>query len=109
MATAEPFGPFRSDCDQVERVAQFRVLRALAHVFTPPAFGNDFEKACSYCERNPSLPTGAALHYLDTMPTLVRRRILATFAALHSPVYNSGCKGLSLEATHDDRQIDRPG
>ena len=90
MAAAEPFGPFRADVDPVERIAQLRVLRTLVHVLVSPDLPNSFEVACLHCEHDPDPAISAvALSFLEELPALTRRRILATFAYIHKPLYSS--------------------
>jgi hypothetical protein len=99
--TAEPFGPFR-DMDPCERTAQLRCLRTLVRTHWPLA---ELERGLRDCETDYGR-LGPTLKLLDAVPTLQRRRILATFAALH---YTSGSKGTTRSTSDDDRQDDRTG
>jgi hypothetical protein len=102
MAAAEPFGPFRSDVDPVERVAQLRTLRTLVHVY---ARDPDVEDALARGESNSrNLPK--ALEAFDDLPALTRRRILATFAKIRPNTYTRRRKGSSLQEATDDQQVD---
>ena len=85
MADAEPFGPFRAECDPVERIAQLRVLRTLVHVHCRLPH---LELALADAEANPVYGEWA-LAFINMMPALTRRRILATFAYIHKPLYGS--------------------
>jgi hypothetical protein len=99
---SEPFGPFRRDgIDNMERTAQLRCLRALVRTHFPLA---ELERGLRDCETDYGrlLPT---LRLFDAMPPLHRRRILATFAALHSPLYNKECKGNAVQATEGNAHV----
>lgn len=96
---SEPFGPFRSDMNPVERRAQLRVLRTLAHVhFALP----ELERALHTAESTDSAESlASALKLLDVVPAKKRRRILSTFAYLHRPIYNeSPGRALPQEASN---------
>ena len=80
-----PFGPFRLECDPVERIAQLRVLRTLVHVYWGLP---NLERALKDAETDP-VCRAWALAFIDALPTLHRRRILATFAYIHKPLYGS--------------------
>jgi hypothetical protein len=85
---SEPFGPFRAECDPVERVAQLRVLRTLVHghLWTVDE-GQSIEEALRAAEQDSSA-VETAMYLFEMLPTLVKRRILTTFAYIHKPLYN---------------------
>jgi hypothetical protein len=58
-------------------------LRALAHMFAPRS---PLVAALTAAEAGDQAALDAALAELDRLPALARRRILGTYAALHSPV-----------------------
>lgn len=85
----EPFGPFRNDCDPVERSAQLRVLRTLVHVrIGMNEEGEALEDALQRAENYDGWRC-VALTLFDRLPALTRRHILGTFAYIHRPLYNS--------------------
>jgi len=115
---AEPFGPFRSELDPIERIAQLRCLRTLVHVFAPEKckpnqFGGvrwTVSKSLEFAEQHQdSGSLWLALAEFDAMPSLTRRKILATFAYIHRPIYDRRRKGTTRNRNDDDRQDDRTG
>ena len=89
MAAGEPFGPFRDGVDPVERIAQLRVLRTLVHghLWTIEE-GPQIEDALRTAEKDSDAVETARLMF-EMLPTLAKRRILATFAYIHKPLYSS--------------------
>ena len=87
MADVEPFGPFRDGWNPVERTAQLRCLRTLVHMHLGMAEeGRELEAALRAAEQGAS---NEALMIFQKLPTFARRRILATFAYIHKPLYSS--------------------
>jgi hypothetical protein len=76
---AAPFGPWSPGIDPVERVAQLRSLAALAAVFTGSLHPLVTELRAA--ETNHAA-AGRALALLDGLPSLTRRRLLATFSTI---------------------------
>jgi hypothetical protein len=97
MPGSEAFGPFREGLDPWERIAQLRSLRTLVHVHFHLS---DLERLLWEAESNKECAQ-QALAMLDTVPSLYRRKILASFAYLHRPAYIARCKGKS-GAPHDE-------
>jgi hypothetical protein len=91
MGRAEPFGPFRPDVDPVERVAQLRTLRTLVHVHSHDGIEPAVEDVLRQAEQD-AFVLETALQAFDLLPALTRRRILATFAYIHKPLYASARK-----------------
>jgi hypothetical protein len=79
---AAGFGPWWDDLPADERKARVRELRALAHMFAPQS---PLVAALMAAETGDRPALEAALAELDRLPALPRRRLLATYAALHSP------------------------
>jgi hypothetical protein len=79
---AAGFGPWCDDLPADERKARVRELRVLAHIFAPRS---PLVAALTAAEAGDRIALEAALTELDRLPTLPRRRLLATYAALHSP------------------------
>jgi hypothetical protein len=76
------FGPFRPDVDRVERVAGLRALAAFSAVFA----GSDHVVVDLL--RRAETDAGAldqALTELDRLPSLWRRRVIASYARLMRP------------------------
>lgn len=84
--TADPqlWGPWRPDIDPAERLARFRSLRSLAGVLVHPTRAAALIDALREAEANDAA-AGRALEELDRLPALPRRRILASYAKIHSP------------------------
>jgi hypothetical protein len=99
---SEPFGPFREGIESTERIAQLRSLRTLVHVHFHLS---DLERLLWEAEVNAEAGE-RALAMLDTVPSLYRRKILASFAYLHRPAYIARCKG-TTGAPHDETLADR--
>jgi hypothetical protein len=76
------FGPWRPDLDPVERIAQLRSLAGLAMVFLGPK--HPLVETLRAAERDDEAAV-QALAMLDTLPSLTRRRMLATFARITWP------------------------
>lgn len=77
----DAFGPWVPGLDPAERLARLRGLRALVQVFAGP--GHPLAEALARAEDDPS--DEAALQawaILSTMPSLRRRRLLASLATL---------------------------
>jgi hypothetical protein len=79
---AAGFGPWCDDLPAEERKARVRELRALAHLLAP---NSPLIAALTAADAGDQA-LDAALAELDQLPALARRRILGTYAALHSPV-----------------------
>jgi hypothetical protein len=76
---AAPFGPWSPRVDPVERIAQFRSLAALAAVLVGSAHPLVAELRAAETDRDAA---ERALKLLDGMPSLTRRRLIATFGAI---------------------------
>lgn len=94
---SEPFGPFRTQCGPVERRAQLRALEALVRVLAGPL---PVVGLMRKAEAGDPVRLSLALAAFDTIPTLTRRRILASFAYLHGQEYTSAC-ATPQEAPHE--------
>ena len=81
-AAPEPWGPWAPDLDAAERLARFRSLRTLVQVFAGP--DHALVAALANAEIDPAA-ANAAWEALSTTPSLTRRRVLSTFAAIHRP------------------------
>ncbi len=77
------WGPFAEGLPEPERFARCRSLRALVNVLAGPA-GAATARALIDLEANTEAAP-AALAALNELPPLPLRRILCTFAALHTP------------------------
>lgn len=77
------WGPAAPGIDEKERVARLRCLRALVRVLVGPD-GRDVAAALRSAERDPSLTT-SAVAAVEALPALHMRRVLSTYAALHTP------------------------
>lgn len=87
---SEPFGPFRQDCDPVERIAQLRVLRTLVHVYARNSYeGVGAQAALLRAEHRGGNEALTAMRFFDDLPALTKRSILSTFAFIHRPLYSS--------------------
>jgi hypothetical protein len=76
------FGPFRPDVDRVEKTAQFRALAMGAAVYC----GSDHELVGELRKAETDETAAAnALELLDRLPSLTRRRLISTFAAIMRP------------------------
>lgn len=96
MPPVEPFGPFREELQPPERTAQLRSLRTLVRVyFRLP----ELERMLRAAETSDEARRHA-LKLFDAVPALKRRRILSTFALIHSPAYTSPGKHPNQEATN---------
>lgn len=81
IAPADQWGPFASEVDASERIAQLRALRAIVHLTAGPR-GYALAQALRLSERDPDhLP--AALGALAALAPIDRRHVLASFARLH--------------------------
>jgi hypothetical protein len=77
----DQFGPWVPDLDPAERLARIRGLRALVQIFGGP--DHPLGEALARAEVDPSDEAAiAAWDALMTMPSLKRRRILASLATL---------------------------
>ena len=83
IRSCDAWGPFRPDLDPVERAASLRCLRAVVHMSTG-ARGADAVTLLHRAEHDTDLlePALAALGRLDPLD---KRRIWASYAALHRP------------------------
>ena len=79
---AAGFGPWCNDIPADERKARVRELGALAHMFAPRS---PLVTALTAAEAGDQAALEAALAEIDRLPALARRRLWATYAALHSP------------------------
>ncbi|ACA15354.1 hypothetical protein M446_0800 [Methylobacterium sp. 4-46] len=89
LSPADRFGPWDLAISSVERIARLRALRAIAHLHAGPRA----EALCSRlrdAEHDPAALPGA-MAALDHLTAVGRRRILASFAAIHrrSPAAHS--------------------
>jgi hypothetical protein len=73
------FGPWSPNVDPVERTAQFRSLAALAAVSVGSGHPLVAELRAAETDRNAA---ERALALLDALPSLTRRRLIATFGAI---------------------------
>lgn len=78
----DPFGPWAVGIDPAERLARYRSLRALVGVFAGP--NHPLSIALAQAEADPADEAAALIAWqvLTTMPTVRRRRILASLATL---------------------------
>jgi hypothetical protein len=78
----DQFGPWADGIDSAERLARFRSLRALVQVFAGPR--HPLVVALAQAEADPTDDAAALLAWecLTAMPTIRRRRILASLATL---------------------------
>jgi hypothetical protein len=76
------FGPWSPGLDSMERLAQLRCLAGLAAGFV--GSGNPLVAALRAAERDGET-AARALELLDRVPSLTRRRLLATFGAVTWP------------------------
>ena len=76
------FGPFAAGLDPAERLARTRVMRALAVVFA--CRHRTFIAALCKAETDPAALTDA-FRLLEQLPSLIRRRLLATYAHVARP------------------------
>lgn len=83
MSRAEPWGPWCPGLDPAERLARLRALRVAVMLLTGP-HGADAARALLAAERDPAAMDDAA-ETVDRLPALLRRRVLAQYAAVHRP------------------------
>lgn len=77
----DPFGPWAPDLEPAERLARYRSLRALCQIFAGP--DHPLVLVLARAEADPSDEAAAqAWEALMTLPTIRRRRILASLATL---------------------------
>ena len=85
------FGPWSPNVDPVERIAHLRSLAALAAVFGGSGHPLVAELRAAEIDHDAA---ERALTLLDTLPSLTRRRLIATFGAITfrpaSPTRKSG-------------------
>jgi hypothetical protein len=79
---AAGFGPWCDDIPAEERKARVRELRVLAHMLAPRS---PLVAALTAAEAGDRIALETALTELDRLPAWPRRRLLVTYAALHSP------------------------
>ena len=83
ITPADRFGPWSDAIDAAERRARLRCLRAIVHLFLGPR-GEPLT-----CELRRAESNDQALEYalaaLNGLAALDRRRVLASYAALHRP------------------------
>jgi len=80
--TAPTFGPWESAITAAERLARLRSMRALVRVLVGPK-GSDLAAALRQAEHDLAALDQAA-DLLDRLPSLPRRHVLASYAALGS-------------------------
>ena len=83
LAPADRFGPWADNLPTAERRARLRAMRMAAHLHAGP-------RASTLCQHLAAaeFDPGAmvpALDSLDSLTPVDRRRILASYAALHQP------------------------
>lgn len=81
--TTDDWGPFITNLDAAERRARLRALRAIVRLLVGPR-ADALTALLRQAEENEAAAT-AALAAFDRLPTVTRRRALATFAWLHTP------------------------
>jgi hypothetical protein len=88
MATGRngPYGPWIPDLDPAERIARFRSLASLAALLL--GSGHHLVVALRRAETDPGA-WATARTLLEAVPALTQRRLLSTYAAVHSPMRNS--------------------
>src|SRR5262249_33494074 len=77
-----PFGPWTVGVAEPDRVAGLRALAALSAVFA--GSGHPVVAALRMAEAEPET-AGQALSLFDKLPTLRRRQVIATYAAVMRP------------------------
>ena len=80
VASDAAFGPWRQGIPDRDRAVQLAELRALVFVLCGPA--HPLVKALKAADAGDEAVLAAALAQLDGLPSLNRRRVLGTFAAL---------------------------
>src|SRR5260370_39116737 len=83
------FGTWSPNIDPVERVAQFRSLAALAALLIGSGHPLIAELRAAEIDRNAA---ERALALLEALPSLTRRRLISTFAAITFPYPRKGSK-----------------
>ncbi len=83
MSPSDRFGPFADGLTPVERTARLRAMRALSHILTGRR-GQSLTDTLRAAESDPDALEQAAVE-LGRLPSLDRRRLLASFAVLHVP------------------------
>lgn len=82
MTSCDQWGPFACGLEPAERLARLRCLRTLAHMLCGPA-GLALQASIRRAETE---PTDAALYAvlteLDALPSIPRRHVLASYAAV---------------------------
>ncbi|MCW2244736.1 hypothetical protein M2352_000327 [Azospirillum fermentarium] len=80
----DQWGPFTPGIDPAERLARLRSLRSLASVLVHP---NDAARLLSVLREAEANDNAApqALDLINHLPALSRRRLLASYAAVHTP------------------------
>jgi hypothetical protein len=74
-----PFGPWSQAVGPVERIAQFRALCALTAAYCGSSHDLVGELRAAETDRNAA---DRAIALLDALPSLTRRRLIATFGAI---------------------------
>jgi hypothetical protein len=82
LRTSAPFGPWAAHVDGVEKIAQFRALAMGAAVYC--GSGHKLVGELRKAETDEAA-AARALELFDRLPSLRRRHIIATFAAVMRP------------------------
>jgi hypothetical protein len=82
MTAPDRFGPWADGIEPAERLARYRSMRALCQLFCGPR--HPLVVALAAAEADPADDAAALIAWqvLTTMPTIKRRRILASLATL---------------------------
>ena len=81
LKPADRFGPWADGLSHAERIARLRCLRAIVHM-TCGSRGEAFSTCLQQAESDPAALV-ASVDELARLEPLDRRRVLATYAALH--------------------------
>ncbi|WP_267360978.1 MULTISPECIES: hypothetical protein [unclassified Methylobacterium] len=85
IAFLDQWGPFAPDLRPAERVERLRALRAITRLLLGPA-GEGLTKLLALSEIDPDPSTlRCAVDLINAMPSLDRRKILASYGALNRP------------------------
>lgn len=83
MTSTDEWGPFDPAIDDCERRARLRSLRAIARMHLGPR-GDVLDRALR-CAETGAVSTEALHDVLTRLPSLDRRKVLASYAALTRP------------------------
>lgn len=79
------WGPFALDLRPAERLGRLRALRAIARLLLGPR-GEGLTRLLALAEIDPAPSTLAcAVELINAMPSLDRRKVLSSYAALNRP------------------------